>query len=131
MKTLLSLDSTDGKITDPEIMLNKAFDYFVASDYSQSTEFKEEVSSFKYIFLNNSTNPDNFKSELNNTLDKMLKRYFKEVEIETEVSSIDNSSSVNFNISITVKDENGKIGSLNKSAVLNVLNLENIIFELN
>ena len=66
--------STMGWISTVEEDINKAFDWFVASEYSQSTLFKGSVLSLPYIIAQYSTQPDRLCKGVSDSLEELYRR---------------------------------------------------------
>lgn len=112
-------------------MLQKLFDYFLLSDYSQTNLYRGNVASLKYILLNEPTDTllDNVKSSLY----AMYNRYFEsprftdtlnELDIEAQFIESDetNIKYLMILISATVND---KRYTINKDVSIN--NIEDVL----
>ena len=82
--------SRDGWMKDPSSMVNKLFEYFIVSEYSQSNTFRGEIASLKYILEHNNTN-DDIKSEIMKALTIMYGRYFTDILIHVNISEDETS----------------------------------------
>ena len=112
--------SSSGVLENPSLILDRLIKYFLASNQNQSNIFQSEVASLKYIVHLHSKNPSGFKDALINSLDKLLKRYFKSVEILVQLNDITTESLVKeIQLEINVVDKDNVKGSFSKN-----LNLE-------
>lgn len=66
--------STMGWISTVEEDINKAFDWFVASEYSQTTLFKGKVLSLPYIISQYSTKPNQLTKAIAEALEDLYQR---------------------------------------------------------
>ena len=92
--------SRDGWLKDPASMVNKLFEYFLVSEYSQSNTFRGHIASLKYILEQNNTGAD-IKSEVIRALVTMYSKYFKDVLINVDVIG-DDSSMLSLTIAVDV-----------------------------
>lgn len=112
--------SSSGVLENPSLILDRLIKYFLASNQNQSNIFQSEVASLKYIVHLYSKNPSGFKDALINSLDKLLKRYFKSVEILVQLNDTTTESLVKeIQLEINVVDRDNIKGSFSKN-----LNLE-------
>jgi len=92
--------SVDGFTTDPAVIVVKLYEYFMASDYSQSLTFLGEIASMKYIAAT-AKDIDEMDRLVKDTLYKMYNRYFPVVVIDTIPKETDTLMEVSVNIIAT------------------------------
>lgn len=91
-----------GFITNKNVQMGKLFGYFMAADYSQSTIFKDRVTSLKYI-LAQYTSPNGCAEAIKSELATLYGRYFDSVTVYVEQED-KGKGIVNLNIEIVCKD---------------------------
>jgi hypothetical protein len=122
--------SRDGWMKDPSTMVNKLFEYFIVSEYSQSNTFRGEVASLKYILEQNITG-DEIKSAISKALIIMYGRYFSDVLVNADITD-DSTNILLLTISVDVTS-NGKRYALDKNLELNngtLANMNELIADL-
>lgn len=126
--TLPSL-TDEGFISNKNIMLGKLFQYFLASNYSQSNTFFGDISSLSYILANNV--PDNkMKADIETTLVKLYSRYFDKADFVVTIE--DNYTDVAPVYIEGVLVDNGITYTLSKVLSIQgttILNYENLLDE--
>jgi len=98
--------TVEGFTTDPAIIVIRLYEYFMASDYSQSLTFLGEIASMKYI-ASNAKSIEELDRMVKDTLTKMYTNYFPVVVIDTIPKETDTLMEVTVNIVAT--DKNGVI----------------------
>lgn len=95
-----------GFITNKNLQMSKLFSYFMASDYSQSNLFHGSIASLKYLLAQN-TDPRDFVTSLESTLNRLYSNYFEKVEtiVDTEETE---GGIVNVYIDIKCTDNDGE-----------------------
>lgn len=93
--------STDNVITEAVLKLDILFVYFLASEYSQSNIYRDNITSLKHIMKNNTGDNDGLISDVNRQLPEYLLRYFDTADVFVEI--VDKV----LNISIRVIDSDG------------------------
>lgn len=96
----------DGFVNNKNAQMGKLFEYFLASDYSQSNVFYRDISSLKYLITEYKDSQE-LKREIENTLSKLYKRHFDNVSVLAEVKESELSSTTELLINITA-DNDGK-----------------------
>ncbi len=96
----------DGFVNNKNAQMGKLFEYFLASDYSQSNVFYRDISSLKYLITEYKDSQE-LKREIENTLSKLYKRHFDNVSVLVEVKESELSSTTELLINITA-DNDGK-----------------------
>ena len=88
------------------IMAEKILLYFLVSDYSQSSSFYGEISSFKYIFNSYRTDLDRLAYETQEVLIELYKKYFNEVSVEVDIEEVNlNNANKKYQLSVSIKLE--------------------------
>ncbi|MGE3592509.1 MAG: hypothetical protein AB7G52_08465 [Arcobacter sp.] len=96
----------DGFVNNKNAQMGKLFEYFLASDYSQSNVFYRDISSLKYLITEYKDSQE-LKRVIENTLSKLYKRHFDNVSVLVEVKESELSSTTELLINITA-DNDGK-----------------------
>jgi len=123
--------SRDGWLKDPSTMVNKLFEYFLVSEYSQSNTYRGKITSLKYI-LEQNTASDDIKSEIIKALVNMYNRYFTDILINIDITD-DDTSMLSLAISVDVTGEDGNRYTLDKNLELNngtIANMNTLIEDL-
>lgn len=68
--------SSQGWISTTEDIINKLFDWFIASEYSQTTLFKGNVISLPYLIQDYGTQPDRLCEAVSSALEELYSRTF-------------------------------------------------------
>lgn len=112
--------TVDGFVTNKHIQMFKLFEYFLASDYSQSNIYYGEIASLKYILA---TNPiGELQRSIENALSKLYQAYFDKATINTWVEE----EGARYHIYIDIlAEDNNKTYSLAKEVKASKGNIEN------
>lgn len=97
--------STSGFVRQPAEKIDFALSHFVYADGAQSSLYGSNVSSLQVVLERNSGSIDATVSDLKNTLQSYLQKYFDSVSIDAKYSEEDSSSSmskINIQLSIVV-----------------------------
>lgn len=90
--------TVDGWTSNKNAQMGKLFEYFLASNYSQSNTFYGNISSLKWIFANFEENYD-ISEEIRKALLRLYENYYDttvvDVTIDTESSESSNDYSIN------------------------------------
>jgi len=117
MSAVLPTLTLTGWIYDKNIIIKKLMEYFLTSDYSQSTLYYGKISSLKYLIKEYQYDKSLLIDNVKNTLENLYKRYFKEVEIEISID--DSTSEAVMYLDITCYDEDNKKYTLTQSFNIN------------
>ena len=108
--------SARGWLQDPISTLDLLFAHFLASDYSQTYMYPDNVSSLPYLIHLYGDKPDELVNNIRDTLSKYMGRYFDTVDIDVRV---DNSNgnirdvySIILNLSVIREDTVYEIGRI-------------------
>jgi len=121
--------SVFGMSTDPGVITEKLFLYFVTSEYSQSVTFYGNISSLKYLLNQYATEPDVLKTEIYETLLILYKKYFYDVTVEVDVEEDKVTKNKKLTIHITTVTKDGVVSTVNEtlntsgSTITNLLDL--------
>lgn len=77
--------STDGWVTDPVIMFDRAFADFMTSNYSQSMEFHGAIASLPWVIQKTTGDPIGLKNVAKRVLEDHLADMFDVVQVDIEV----------------------------------------------
>lgn len=102
-KHMLPTLTSAGWIKDPKVKMNKLFEYFMASERSQTTLVKTGAHSLKYI-LANTKDFTQTATMIKDSLTALYAAYFDDVDVETQVNE-DDSSTVTIVIYITAMED--------------------------
>lgn len=105
--------SIHGWIDNTLNRMNKLFEHFLASDYSQSTQLIGHVSSLKYI-LASTKNIIEIKNSIDKALNKLYKAYFDDVVTDVRIEEVADDTKIRIFITITIT-ENNKVNMLKKA----------------
>lgn len=133
MATTVPHLSLEGFITNKKIIMIKLMEHFLASDYSQSNMFMDEVCSLKYI-LEQYRTADELKRNMISTLYRMYSKHYQTVDIMIDITDSDDSSVQKINIDILAVDFYGNQHSLNRSLSEldgKILNFDELEMEIN
>lgn len=106
--------STDGIISEPSMVLERAYAYYLASDYDQTNIYYGNVTSFKKLLSTYSDDHDNLKLEMERSLETYMKNFFSDAIVNVTIAE------KNLSTEIEVTDDNG-----DKHRLSDVSNLEN------
>ena len=104
MKAKLPMLNRNGWIENKEIVIDKLFEHFLASEYSQTNLLYGEVASLKFI-LASSANVDTIRHDIISALNTLFSKYFDTVSVYVNVVSDEKSGTNIFNISMEIKDD--------------------------
>lgn len=130
-KIALPTMSIFGVATDPDIIAEKLFLYFLTSEYSQTVSFYGKISSLKYLLTQYATRPKELESEVRDSLIELYKKYFKTIDVDVEIVNENNNNDVvkKILIDITYESYDGVVSTINEelttsgTSVTNLLNL--------
>jgi len=71
-----------GFSNDPYFIIKKAFEYFLVTNWGQSTTFSDHIHSLKKIIQESPNDLDTIKVNASNALRKILERYFQKATVE-------------------------------------------------
>lgn len=104
MKAKLPMLNRNGWIENKEIVIDKLFEHFLASEYSQTNLLYGEVASLKFI-LASSANIDTIRHDIISALNTLFSKYFDTVSVYVNVVSDEKTGTNIFNISMEIKDD--------------------------
>lgn len=107
--------SEDGWITDADKMLDYLFSYYLLTDTQQSHLFKDEIISLPKTYFEYINNPSGMASAVRADLNRLLERYFTNVDISCFNKIAPDSSGMYYLfISASVIDKDGAKHEINK-----------------
>lgn len=104
MKAKLPMLNRNGWIENKEIVIDKLFEHFLASEYSQTNLLYGEVASLKFI-LASSANVDSIRHDIISALNTLFSKYFDTVSVYVNVVSDEKTGTNIFNVSMEIKDD--------------------------
>lgn len=103
--------AVDGFTTDKAVIVTKLYEYFLASDYSQTNTFFNGVASLKYI-LGEAKGMTELDTMIKDALTNMYSKYFPVVVVDTIPDETD--SKVGLSVNVLVTDDAGNNYRLNE-----------------
>lgn len=114
MKANVPTLSPEGWLKDLVSAANKLMDYFLASEHSQSDQFKGHVTSFPYLVQQSGHDPNELESNVQIQLSTFLRRTFEEVNVQVDSNNLDSPDGrYNLTIDVMITDK-GKQYSLGR-----------------
>lgn len=123
----------DGFVVNKDAILVKTFEYFLTSDYSQSTTFRGGVASLKYLIANYE-DTYSLKNDIISSLTRMYGAYFKTPLINVDIVETDDTAVIKYIIDVKCWDDDGVMHSLSKEITeyaKQILNYDTLIDDLN
>lgn len=110
MTTSVPTLSTLGFVSDVSGKFDFLMSHYFLSDYNQTYLYHGNVSSLPRIIEKNGSNISGTISELKNSLNVYLSRYYDAADITVEVGNLpdDNSSNITLNLGIVVTEKGTK-----------------------
>lgn len=105
--------SLSGWLAAPEVKMNKLFEHFMASEYSQSNFHYGQVASLKYLIAT-TTDHTELRNNIINALRTLYLNHFDTAEVAVDVGDINNKGLTPIVVSISVT-ENGNTYTLRKA----------------
>ena len=121
----------DGFITNKRLMITKIWEYFLASEYSQSNIFHGDITSFKYIMATSTPGRDLINT-LESELTKLFNRYYDVVHVDVLINEDIDTGTQRVSMAVTIKEDGKTYHLSNEIAYTNgkIENFENKIDEL-
>jgi len=116
--------SRDGWMSNPIDIISKLFEYYIASEYSQSNTFRGNVASLKYD-LESGKSITEKKDNIVRSLRTMYERYYSIDDVTVEVSLTDEDPVNTININIEI-NYNNQTYTLNN----NIKTTDNVIADI-
>lgn len=117
--------STDGWIKDKNILMQKLFEMFLASDFSQGTF--QDAESLKYILNKSGLTDDARRSEIKTSLERLYRLYFSTVIVDVEYEAKDGLVSYSIAISAVYDNQTYNLeNSIKSDYYSNIDQFENI-----
>ena len=126
MTTVIASLSENGWITDSSKKLNYILSYYILTDNAQSLVFQGNLINLPYTYYLYINDPDGMVNQIKSDLDKLLSRYFTQVEVLTEVSKLTDSRYAIL-IYAAVIDEEGKRIELSRVTEMDTSGLRKVI----
>jgi len=129
VKVIPSL-TQEGWVTNSKDKLAFLLSYYILSDAAQSISFQNNIINLPETYYKNINNPDQMSFDVKNDLDKLLSRYFVNVDIVTEIKEIDNKKFAILIYASVIDDDNiktelTKITEINSSGLKNIIDVNN------
>ncbi len=115
MNTKLPTLTTNKILENDSLIINKLYEYFLASEYSQTFFYKPHVASLKYLIGEYEVDDDELEEAVRSTLTTLYERYFDEVEVTCIVEPEEENTN-NYGIKINIEIVNNGIAkALNRT----------------
>lgn len=92
--------TVDGNITNKDLQMKKLFQYFLASDYSQSNQFYGKIASLKYILATYTDSAD-ISLEIKKALNSLYTDFFDSVSVTVSIQNTTTTGITVYNINIS------------------------------
>lgn len=92
----------DGFLTNKKTQMYKIWEYFLTSDYSQSTSFRGKIKSFRYILAAYKT--IDLKAELESNIKELFNAYFDTTRVSVSVVTNDDTNTQYCKIAVVCTD---------------------------
>lgn len=107
MKSSIPTLTIDGFVDNPKLKMSKIFEYFLLADYSQSSIFQGDVSSFKYIMATNSLDLE-IVDAMESTLTRLFERYYDSASVDVRVETNPDTNTQYLKINVVVTNNGEK-----------------------
>lgn len=123
--------SVDGWTSNKNAQMGKLFEYFLASEYSQSNTFYGGISSLKYILANYNESFE-ISEEIKKSLIKLYENYYDSLDVSVVVDEESSESSIDFAINIiaTYEGERFVLAKDIKESNGSVVNFDEILYDI-
>lgn len=106
MKSCLPTLTLDGFVTNKRLIFYKVWEYFLSSEYSQSTTFRGMISSLKYILATVDPNDSvEISKKIEDTLNTMYRKYFDNSTVDVLIDEDPETRTLRINIAIECSDD--------------------------
>lgn len=117
-------------VTSSKDILSHLISYYILSDAAQSITFQDNIINLPETYYKNINDPDGMMSGVKDDLDKLLSRYFVNVDVITQVKEL---SSKKFAILLyvavideeSIKTELTKVAEINSAGLRKILAMNN------
>ena len=129
MKIIPSL-SEMAYVTSSSDILSHLISYYILSDAAQSITFQDNIINLPETYYKNINDPDGMMSGIKNDLDKLLSRYFVNVDVITQVKELSSKKyAILLYVAVideeSIKTELTKIAEINSSGLRKILAMNN------
>lgn len=123
--------SVEGWTSNKNAQMGKLFEYFLASEYSQSNTFYGGISSLKYILANHNE-PFDISEEIKKSLIKLYENYYDTISVDVKVDEETSETEIDFAINIiaTYKVDRFVLAKDIKESNGSVLNFDEILYDI-
>lgn len=124
MKSSVPSLTIDGFITNKRSQMSKIWEYFLASEFSQSNIFHGGISSFKYIMATNKPSNE-LITDLEQKIKSLFQRYYDTAIVDVDMKLDDKTNTHYVTIAVACKDDDGKTYHLAKEIAYTNGKIEN------
>lgn len=124
-KVVASL-SEQGWVTDSSKILSNLFAYYILTDGAQTLVFKGNLINLPATYHQYLNDPDSMRAAIKSDLDKLLSRYFTDVDVATTVKALTDSQYAILLYATVVDDDGVKI-ELSKVVQIDTTGLRKVI----
>lgn len=120
----------DGWITNSKSILEYLIEYYILSDAAQSISFQNHITNLAETYYRCINDPDKMAYEMKNDLDKLLSKYFQNVEVETVAKQLTgNKYAILLYVAVIdeemIKTELARITEINTSGLRKIIAINN------
>lgn len=129
VKVIPSL-SESGWINSSKDILSAAISYYILSDAAQSIAFQDNIINLPETYFKYINDPDGMNNAIKSDLDRLLGRYFINVDVETKVKELSAKKfAILFYVAVideeNVKTELSNIAEISSSGLRKILSMNN------
>lgn len=127
---VLPVLSEQGWLNNSKDILAYLISYYILSDAAQSIVFQDNIINLPETYYKNINDPDGMSTGIKTDLDKLLSRYFVNVDVVTQAKELDSKKyAILLYVSVidsdNIKHELTKITEINSSGLRQIINMNN------
>jgi hypothetical protein len=122
--------SESGWITSSKDILSSVMSYYILSDAAQSISFQDNIINLPETYFKFINDPEGMTNAIKSDLDKILSRYFVNVDVETKVKELDNKKyAILLYVAViddeSIKTELSNVAEISSSGLRKILSMNN------
>lgn len=130
MPSVIPSLSESGWITSSKDILSAVMAHYVLSDAAQSIAFQDNIINLPETYFKFINDPDGMNNAIKSDLDKLLSRYFINVDVETKVKELDSKKyAILLYVAVidldNIKTELANIAEISSSGLRKILSMNN------
>lgn len=130
MKVIMSL-SQSAYVTSSVDILSHLMSYYILSDAAQSIAFQDNIINLPETYYKNINNPEDMRAGIKDDLDKILSRYFVNVDVETRTKELSvKKYAILLHVAVidsdNIKTELTKVTEINSAGLRKILAMNNL-----